>query len=379
MNQNAIDPAGWQHAIALREANLFASYAMHSANSAGRVHAEPDQPYRGPFQRDRDRILHSSAFRRLSGKTQVFTGLGDYHRTRLTHTMEVSSIARTIGRTLRLNEDLIEALALLHDIGHPPFGHAGEDALNEFLADEVGFSHNQYALTLVEELERPYPGFAGINLSREVLQGQRFRINKTDSTNWPLLEVQTVDLADSISYDAHDMDDAVKLGWLQLDELLELPLVSNCHEAVISQFGNLSDRALRRALVHELINCQVQNVIAEATSALAPFQGTSAAEIQAAKLRFCHSPTMAIQKEALERFLYERLYRHADLVQARREAQHKLSAMADFFCDSPHELPRAYQRRIDQHGERRSVVDYLAGMTDSFCLRQYVRLQLERR
>jgi len=322
--------------------------------------------------------VHSSAFRRLSGKTQVFTGLGDYHRTRLTHTMEVSSIARTIGRALRLNEDFIEALALLHDIGHPPFGHAGEDALNEFLADEVGFSHNHYALTLVEDLERPYPGFAGINLSREVLQGQRFRIDKTALTNWPLLEVQTVDLADSITYDAHDVDDAVKLGWLQLDELLELPLVRNCHATVIDQFGNLSDRALRQALVHELINCQVRNAIVEATSALEPFQSTSAAGVQAAKLRFGHSPTMASQKEALESFLYERLYRHADLVLARRDAQRKLSALANFFCVSPHELPRAYQLRIDQYGERRSVVDYLAGMTDRFFLRQYARLQLER-
>ena len=163
-----------------------------------------------------------------------------------------------------------------------------------------------------------------------------------------------------------------------MDELLELPLVRNCHEAVIDQFGDLSDRALRRALVHELINCQVQHVIVEATSALEPFQGTSAAQIQAAKLRFGHAPTMASQKEALERFLYERLYRHADLVRARRDAQHKLSAMANFFCISPHELPRVYQLRMDQQGERRSVVDYLASMTDRFCLRQYVRLQLER-
>ena len=154
--------------IADREANLLAAYAMHSGDSKGRKRPEIDHMFRGPFQRDRDRILHSTAFRRLSGKTQVFTGQGDYHRTRLTHTMEVSSIARTIGRALRLNEDLIEALALLHDIGHPPFGHAGEEALDEMLKDDGGFSHNRFALTLVEELEQRYPRCPGLNLTYEV-------------------------------------------------------------------------------------------------------------------------------------------------------------------------------------------------------------------
>ena len=207
-----------------REAGLLASYAMHSADSKGRVHPEITHLFRGPFQRDRDRVLHSAAFRRLSGKTQVFTGQGDYHRTRLTHTMEVASIARTIGRTLRLNEDLIEALALLHDVGHPPFGHAGEEALDDLLKGEGGFSHNRFALTLVEELEQRYPGFSGLNLTHEVLGGQQRRIDKSKSAKEaPLLEVQVVDEADSIAYNAHDVDDALELGWLQLDELLELP------------------------------------------------------------------------------------------------------------------------------------------------------------
>ena len=157
-----------------RESLLLAPFAMHASATAGRVHVEPEHPYRGPYQRDRDRIVHSSAFRRLAYKTQVFTGaLGDYHRTRLTHTLEVASIARTVARALRLNEDLAEALALLHDIGHPPFGHAGEQVLNECLSDEVGFSHNGQALRIVELLERRYPDFPGLNLTREVLDGQR--------------------------------------------------------------------------------------------------------------------------------------------------------------------------------------------------------------
>src|SRR5918995_1602314 len=168
--------------IFARESVLLAPYALHSADCRGRKHDEAEHPYRGPFQRDRDRIVHSSAFRRLSGKMQVFTGdMGDYHRTRLTHTHEVASIARTLGRTLRLNEDLIEALALFHDIGHPPFGHAGEDALNECLVECGGFSHNRFALTLAEELESRYAAFPGLNLTYEVLEGQATRADKEAS------------------------------------------------------------------------------------------------------------------------------------------------------------------------------------------------------
>src|SRR5437764_11203730 len=207
-----------------REAALFARYARHSADSRGRKHPETEHRYRGPFQRDRDRVVHSSAFRRLSGKMQVFTGdMGDYHRTRLTHTHEVASIARTAGRALRLNEDLVEALALFHDIGHPPFGHAGEDALNECLAGEGGFSHNQFALALAEELESRYAAFPGLNLTYEVLEGQATRADKTAAYAAtglaPLLEVQVVEAADSMTYDAHDTDDAVKLQLVVLDEL----------------------------------------------------------------------------------------------------------------------------------------------------------------
>src|SRR5262245_28969972 len=181
----------------------LAPYAMHAADTAGRAHPEPSHPYRNPFQRDRDRIVHSSAFRRLAHKTQVFTGdMGDYHRSRLTHTLEVASIARTVGRTLRLNEDLIEALALMHDIGHPPFGHAGEDVLDERLTGHGGFNHNRQALRIVELLETRYPDFPGLNLSREVLSGQDARASKAHGADEPkprrLLEAQVVDAADSI-------------------------------------------------------------------------------------------------------------------------------------------------------------------------------------
>src|SRR5687768_16592301 len=251
---------------AQREAALLAPYAMHSGDSRGRVHPEAEHPYRGPYQRDRDRLVHSSAFRRLSGKMQVFTGeMGDYHRTRLTHTHEVASIARTIGRALSLNEDLIEALALFHDIGHPPFGHAGEDALDECLAGEGGFSHNQFAITLAEELESRYPAFAGLNLTREVLDGQATRADKdaayAASGLAPLLEVQIVEAADSVTYDAHDTDDAVKLQLVTLDELAAISLVRDAVTRVRGRFADLRDDLLRKAVVHELIDRQVTDVL----------------------------------------------------------------------------------------------------------------------
>ena len=233
---------------------LLAPYAMFSCNTAGRIHPQPEHTYRGPYQRDRDRILHSSAYRRLSGKMQVFTGeMGDYHRTRLTHTQEVATIARTIGRVLGLNEDLIEALALMHDIGHPPYGHAGEDALHECIEDEGGFSHNQFALTIVQELEIRYSTFPGLNLTREVLAGQTERIDKTKTSGpRPILEVQLVDAADSTTYDAHDTDDAVKLGLVTLEDMASLQLVQDALASVRKRYANLSKDLTRKAVVHSL-------------------------------------------------------------------------------------------------------------------------------
>ncbi len=254
-----------------RERVLLGSYAMHSADSAGRRHAEPGHPYRGPYQRDRDRIIHSSAFRRLSQKTQVFTGeMGDYHRTRLTHTLEVSSIARTIARALKLNEDLVEALALAHDLGHPPFGHSGEDVLNECLRREGGFNHNEQALRICELIESGYSDFPGLNLTCEVLEGQRHRTNRssiagtggsaTASSNSPLLEVQVVDVADSIAYDTHDADDALELGLLELNQLVELPLWREARDRIEGN-AKLNGCQLRRAIVHMAIDWQVSDVI----------------------------------------------------------------------------------------------------------------------
>jgi len=362
-----------------REAALLAKYAMHSADSRGRKHAESEHSYRGPFQRDRDRIVHSSAFRRLSGKMQVFTGdMGDYHRTRLTHTHEVASIARTIGRGLRLNEDLVEALALFHDIGHPPFGHAGEDALDECLAAHGGFSHNEFALTIAEDLEARYPAFPGLNLTYEVLEGQATRADKEASYAMtglaPLLEVQVVEAADSATYDANDMDDAIKLRLVTIDELATCALPRDALTTIRSRYANLRDDLLRKAVVHQLIDRQVSDILHSSAAVLATATDLSAHEVRRSAARITGSRELSEQKRELEAFLYERVYRHPRLIDVRTEAQSRLKRMFERFCQSPELLPPQFQARVAKVGLERAVGDYLAGMTDRFCDQKYQEL-----
>lgn len=360
--------------FAERERVLLAPYAMFGRNSAGRKHPEPEHPYRGPYQRDRDRILHSSAYRRLSGKMQVFTGeMGDYHRTRLTHTQEVATIARTIGRALRLNEDLIEALALMHDIGHPPYGHAGEDVLNECVIDDGGFSHNQFALTVVEELEIRYNGFAGLNLTREVLAGQSSRVDKQKAGLHRLLEVQLVDAADSTTYDAHDTDDALKLGLVTLDEMKPLELIADSLHFLKSQFSNLSEKLLRKAVVHRLIDRQVTDILEYSAAELRRLDFKDAVEAMNSPFLIQPSPTLAHQKTELEKFLYARVYRHPKLIEVRERAQDKLREMFTGYCERPELFPPHYQKRMIQVGIPRMAVEYIAGMTDHFCEETYQR------
>lgn len=351
-----------------REARILAPYAMHSCASAGRKHPEPEHPYRGPWQRDRDRILHSSAYRRLSGKMQVFTGeMGDYHRTRLTHTQEVATIARTIGRALMLNEDLIEALALMHDIGHPPYGHAGEDALDECVADLGGFSHNRFALTIVEELELRYNGFAGLNLTREVLAGQATRADKQNPGLHRLLEVQLVDAADSMTYDAHDTDDALKLRLVTLDEMQEVPLIRSVVASVRARYTQLSTQLLRKTVVHRLIDLQVSDMLERCQSELRARSFASPQEAVASDFRIGPSPELGEQKRELERFLYERIYRHPRLIAVRSAAQDRLRRMYEGYCSRPDLIPSHYQDRLKKVGIRQMAVEYIAGMTDRFC------------
>ncbi len=353
-----------------RENMLLASYAMHSDETRGRIHDEPPHPYRGPFARDRDRILHSSAFRRLSGKMQVFTGeMGVYHRTRLTHTFEVASVARTLARTLRLNEDLTEALALMHDIGHPPYGHCGEDALSECMQDVGGFSHNGFALVIVTELEQRYTGFPGLNLSRETLAGQDVRAHKAEAAigHSPLLEVQLVDAADSIAYDAHDVDDALQMGLLSIDELAELSIVRRSLDLVREKHGMLPTSQLRQSLVHELIDLQVGDLVTIAQSQLAAVDGLSCFEVCRQGVRFQHSEQIARERAELEAFLFEAVYRHSRLIPVREAAAERLRVLFETILADPNRLPLRFRQRAERVHIERVVGEYIAGMTDSLC------------
>ena len=368
--------AGWsQPDWQTREQLLLAPWAMHGVDTAGRVYPEPPHQFRSPYQRDRDRIVHSAAFRRLAHKTQVFTGYhGDYHRSRLTHTLEVTSIARTLARALALNEDLVETLALAHDIGHPPLGHAGEDTLAELLRDEGGFNHNAQALRIMELLESRYPEFPGLNLSREVLDAQATR-KKDGTAPAPLLEAQVVDAADSIAYDTHDADDAVELRLVTLDELLELPLVADAARRVEARHGRLEGTEARRAILHELVDFQVAELIRTSRHAIESLDVDSVARVRQVfrgdgplppRRIIAHDAELAAGKRQLERFLFDRVYRSDRVLEMRVPAQQKLTELFEWYAARPDELPAGYRHRAATYGVGRSAADYIAGMTDRY-------------
>ena len=368
--------SGWsQPDWRTRESLLLAPWAMHAVDSAGRVHPEPPHQFRSPYQRDRDRIVHSAAFRRLAHKTQVFTGYhGDYHRSRLTHTLEVTSIARTLARALALNEDLVETLALAHDIGHPPLGHAGEDTLAELLRDEGGFNHNAQALRIMEVLETRYPHFPGLNLSREVLDAQATR-KKDGTAPPPLLEAQVVDAADSIAYDTHDADDAVELGLVTLDELCDLPLVADAAARVAKRHDTLTGTDARRAILHELVDFQVAELIRATRTTIDSLGVDSVARVRdlyrghagaPGRRIVAHAPAIAAGKRELERFLFDRVYRSGRVLEVRVPAQRKLTELFEWYAAHPDALPTGYRQRAATYGLRRSAADYIAGMTDRF-------------
>ncbi|QDT10031.1 Deoxyguanosinetriphosphate triphosphohydrolase [Planctomycetes bacterium K23_9] len=356
------------------EETFLASYAMHSCNSKGRVHPEQPHAYRGPYARDRDRILHSSSFRRLAGKMQVFTGeMGVYHRTRLTHSFEVASVARTMARALRLNEDLTEALALMHDVGHPPYGHCGEDALSECMRDVGGFSHNQFALVIVQELEQRYSEFSGLNLTAETLGGQDVRAHKQEAAvgRSPLLEVQLVDLADSIAYDAHDVDDALQMGLLSLDELSKLDIVRRALDAISDRHGRLPKQETRQALVHELIDLQVSDLLSGAFDLLVGVDGYDADEVCESGLRLQHSDELRSERGELESFLFKTVYRHPRLIPVRNDASRRLQELFQILTRSPNRLPLRFRGRTQDRPVEQVVGEYIAGMTDQFCDTQH--------
>ena len=374
-----------------REAAWLAPWAMPSAASRGRVHPEPEHELRGAYQRDRERVMHSRAFRRLEYKTQVFVNHeGDYYRTRLTHTLEAAQIARTVARALRLNEDLAEAITLAHDLGHPPFGHAGERALARLLEGHGGFEHNAQALRTVDLLERRYARFRGLNLTWEVREGVWKRrdtpvaralgyADAFDRAQAPLLEAQVADLADGIAYDHHDLDDALKSGLLRLDDLRGLALVDAARarvEARIAELGgDRAERVLRQELVRALVGEQVRDLIEHTHARLEELGVRSLDDVRAATAPLVAlSPSVRQGKLELERFLLERVYRHWRVWRSVHKAERFLAALYRELVADPRLLPDEYREWVAEAGLERGVCDYLAGMTDRYAQREYQKL-----
>ena len=378
----------------------LAPYAMRSRDSKGRRFPEDGHPFRTVFQRDRERIVHCTAFRRLLGKTQVLVGqINDHHRTRLTHTLEVAQISRTAARRLRLNEVLTEAIALSHDLGHPPFGHAGERAVAECLHDRGGFDHNLYGLRRVEVLEERYPEFPGLNLSWEVreafVQHSRCRdlpeCREYLAEGGPLLEAQLVDACDSLAYGTHDTDDALGIGLVTLDDLNDVDLWRRAADPVRRRHPGLSPEAFRTAVIRELIAWQVNDLIEETGRRLAACPVRSVADVRAAAEPLGgFGPELVDLKAGLGRFLYERVYRHHRVVRMAAKGQRVLRQLYAEFTARPELLPERYQARwagapasVRRTGAtvvpaepslERVVADFLAGMTDRFARQEHLRL-----
>ena len=370
-----------------REAQWLAPYAMKSKDTRGRQHAEPEDPYRTVYRRDRDRIVHSTAFRRLEYKTQVFVNHeGDYYRTRLTHSLEVSQIAVSVARALRLNEDLVEVAALAHDIGHPPFGHAGEDALRELMKAHGGFEHNLQGLRVVDVLEERYPGFPGLNLSwelRESINKHRQPYDVTgcrielDPTASPLLESQAADISDEIAYDNHDVDDGLTSGLLKEEELQAVPLWQQAREVVERRWGpSLTPEIRKYQTIRELINRQVTDLLVHSTRQLSARKIGSVEDVRRCPDRLIDfSDEMHALRLPLKKFLREHLYRHYRVVRMASKATRFITELFQLYLRQPDQLPNTTHRRI-QRGEEpaRAICDYIAGMTDRYCLEEYRKL-----
>ena len=366
-----------------REAAALAPYAMRSAESGGRVHPEPEAHHRTRFQRDRDRIIHCKAFRRLEYKTQVFLNHeGDHYRTRLTHTIEVTQIGRTIARALGLNEDLTEAVALAHDLGHTPFGHSGEEALKELMAEHGGFEHNGQGLRLVDLLEEQYPEFPGLNLTYEVRESIAKHSTRWDSPQPEgfapgpaLLEAQVVELADSIAYNNHDLQDGLEAGILQSEDLVCLGLWQEAVAAVRRQYGPLDAAMVRKQAVRYLVGTFVRDAI-ECSMAQIESLGIRAWQ-DAARQKgnvVLLSAGLAERKRELEDYLYEVLYADYRVLRATNSARRFVRHIFGAYVDDPRQLPPQHRERAKQYGLHRAVCDYLAGMTDRFAQDTYAQL-----
>ena len=367
-----------------REENTLAPWATKSANSQGREHPEPEHKYRTAFQRDRDRIIHCKAFRRLEYKTQVFLNHeGDHYRTRLTHTLEVAQIARTIARALYLNEDLTEATALAHDLGHTPFGHAGERALRNLMKDHGGFEHNRHGLRVVDILEHQYRNFSGLNLTWELREAIAKHATRWDSPEYhdefppgpPSLEAQLVEVADSVAYDNHDLDDGLSAGIIHEKDLQDIEIWARASRAVEKRHGPDEGDMRNREIVRYLINLFSSNLIEETERRLEESEIESVQDVRERDGNLVgFSPDLRRQKDELQEFLFETLYRDHRVVRETSKAERLLRHIFRAYVEDQRQLPPEYQEWAEEVGVHRAVCDYVAGMTDRYAQEQYLQL-----
>ncbi|MCM8795535.1 MAG: deoxyguanosinetriphosphate triphosphohydrolase [Candidatus Omnitrophica bacterium] len=367
------------------EDKYLASYAMKSYNSRGRVYKESEHPYRSCYQRDRDRIIHSAAFRRLEYKTQVFVNHeGDYYRTRLTHTLEVSQIARTIASALRLNVDLTEAIALVHDLGHTPFGHSGEEALNELMKGYGGFNHNLQGLRVVDVLEERYPDFPGLNLTWEVREGIVKHSSVFDKAimfkglaphEMPTLEAQIVDVADEIAYDNHDLDDGLTSGLIKEVDLEESKLWVSVSRQIYKKHVKIDKDIKKYLIIKSLIDMQVTDLIQETERQLKKLKIHSHLEVKRQERKIVSfSKEMLILRKSLREILMNKLYQHYRVIRMSNKAKWFIKELFNVYINNPKALPLHIQKKIPRFGIRRVVCDYIAGMTDRYALDEYKKL-----
>jgi dGTPase len=365
------------------EISTLAPYAMFSRDSRGRVHIDHEPDYRTTFQRDRDRIVHSAAFRRLEYKTQVFVNDdGDYYRTRLTHTLEVAQIGRTIARALRVNEDLVETICLAHDLGHPPFGHAGEEVLDALMSEHGGFNHNLQSYRVVTQLEHRYPQWSGLNLTYETLEGiakheTDFDLSKYtgfDESTRGTLEAQIADIADELAYNAHDIDDGLQAGLITPKQLEELHIWRDLCERLVWKGGTM-DEITRHRFIREQIGMQVDDVLQTAVAKLKALQPQSVKDVQnQSENIITHSPRMKRCNHELKEFLYQNMYYHHRIIRMAKRAERFVSQIFQTYVDEPRQLPTEYRALLKENDVYRVVADYIACMTDRGALLEYRRL-----
>ncbi|MDX9953631.1 MAG: deoxyguanosinetriphosphate triphosphohydrolase [Anaerolineae bacterium] len=365
------------------EDKALAPYGMRSGQSRGRRYPEEEASYRTAFQRDRDRILHNTAFRRLEYKTQVFViHEGDYYRTRLTHTLEVAQIGRTMARALGANEDLVEAVCLAHDLGHPAFGHAGEMTLNHLMAQHGGFDHNRQSLRIVDKLAVHYPEFEGLNLTWEVREGMvkhETEYDSADATGFEpekqcTLEGQLANPADEIAYTAHDLDDGLRSGLLRPEQLTGIAWWERLKESLGWNGKDFNDM-IRYRLTRRLIGLLVTDLITSTSERLEQCHCASVEDVRQRPQKIVGlSPETAAMTRELKRFLYERLYRHPHVMRMQLKAERVITALFEAYIGEPAQLPFEVQAKLQERSLERLVCDYIAGMTDRYALQEYAKL-----